>query len=215
LNHFRLRSAVITLAVALGACADTGTTSSVEGTVAASSFATTPQSLTATDETGATTEISLLPTGSFFSKLQSGHTYSLTVNTAGGSVPLLFPRVNGALDATFTVASADAVVELGEIQALNSMPSTGITVLGQALTITTDADAGAILDDTQTTVCLPGHEHSGDGGCPGMHGANHHRPEHRGGPFADGGFEKPAQGDPKKPFCFPQHAPPPNVDCRR
>ncbi len=198
------------------ACSSSGT-SSVEGTLDAASFATTPQSLTATDETGAATTISLLTGGAFAAKLASGHTYSLAVETAAGTVPLLFPRTTGQLDATFVLDSSNAVVSLGTVQAVDHMPANGIQVSADALesTVTTASDGG-VTDDTQVTVCAEKHEHFRDGGCPGMSGAEPHqgnRPP-RPPPSADGGLPAgPRQGDPSKPFCYPQHAPPSTVDC--
>ena len=212
MNLHRLSTATLTLCLA--ACA-ANTTSSVEGNVVASSFATTPEALTATDETGAATDIALLASGAFYAKLQSGHTYSLTVNTAGGTVPLLFPRANGQLDATFFISSPDAVIALGSIQALNSMPANGIPVSSAAL-LTTDPDAGVAVDDTQTTTCAPSHDHQNDGGCPGMGGTSRHRgggrPDRKSN--SDGGLAvKPAQGNPSAPFCYPATNPPAAVDC--
>ena len=194
----------------LTACAGSST-STVEGSTAASSFATTPQSLTATDETGALTEIELQASGAFVAKLTVAHTYSMAVTTAAGDVPLLFPRANGQLDATFFINSADAVIQLGEIRAVNAMPTAGLEVSSQPLTET--STPAAATDDTEVTTCAPHHKHKMDGGCPGMTGASR-RPGDRRPPNRDAGLGRPPrQGDPMQPFAYPQHAPPSTVDC--
>jgi hypothetical protein len=224
LSRKMLFSAVVS---GLCACSGSSTTSSITGTVATGAAA---QSLTATDETGAVTTISVASNGTFSAVLAPGHTYALTVNTAALALPLVFPRSSGQLDSTFTLASAGATVALGALHSVEAMPSTGLEVVSTAIVTAELTVDGGVIDDTGSTATCD----QPMGGCVGMDGGHRHGPgeppqlddgglpplppDFDGGvrvhgppPDSDGGI--PRQADPNQPFAYPEHNPPARVDC--
>jgi hypothetical protein len=142
---------IVFLALAASACAAKQSTSPspsvVTGKAVVSSFPSTVSSVTATDELGHTTKAITGADGTFALPLSKGHTYHLAVATAGGSVPLVFPRTAGRIDATFSLQTDGAMIPLGNVRHLFTAPSSGF----QVQSATTGSCTDCVNDDPGTT----------------------------------------------------------------
>lgn len=96
----------------------------VRGTTQALTYPSAPVAVVARDEGGRSLTTQLAG-GAFALSLPKGHTYSLAVVTANGEVPVAFPRTSGRLDATFSVRSKGANVNLGALRFANGAPASG------------------------------------------------------------------------------------------
>jgi hypothetical protein len=129
-----LRTAICLALSALAAVACSSTksnpSSTVEGKVAASTFALgAPTSVDAIDETGARTHAAVSGAdGAFKMTVMKGHVYRLVAVTPKGEEPIVFPRTDGRLDKTFRVSSGAAIVALGNLRHFDKAPPTGFTV---------------------------------------------------------------------------------------
>jgi hypothetical protein len=107
-----------------------------------STFPARPTALDAVDERGVHVR-SMLDTNAGFSLvLTKGHTYRLSVVGGSSSLPVVFPRTAGTLDSTFRISGGGAVVDLGKVRYLASVPAGGITAVGTASAALVSADAG-------------------------------------------------------------------------
>ena len=88
----------------------------LSGTTALSSYAATPRSVVATDETGRATSAPLAADGFFSLTLKRAHTYHVDVITDAGAVPLVFPRASGNITRTFALKSDGARLSLGAVR---------------------------------------------------------------------------------------------------
>lgn len=88
----------------------------LSGTTALSTYAATPRSVVATDETGRVSSAPLGADGSFSLTLKRAHTYHVDVLTDAGPVPLVFPRTSGKVTKTFALKSDGARLALGSVR---------------------------------------------------------------------------------------------------
>lgn len=107
------------LVLSTAACANTKRSvgeTTLQGTTALSSYAATPRSILATDETGRAWSTPIAADGSFSLTLKRAHTYHVDVVTDAGAVPLVFPRTSGKVTTTFAVKSDGARLSLGAVR---------------------------------------------------------------------------------------------------
>jgi hypothetical protein len=152
-----LISSVALVAVAAGGCAaKTGgpvPPSAVSGSAALSTFPSTPRVLAATDETGRVLAARLAANATFSLALAKGHTYKLSLVSDHGSVPIVFPRQTGRLDASFVLRTDGARIALGVVRFRLGVPSGGFHVLSvsQGSTPPGSACTDCVNDDQQTS----------------------------------------------------------------
>ncbi len=121
----RLLPSIAATALGAGCSAGSGTRdatpplSVIEGQVKASSFSSKVTGFTATDEGGRSSLAALGASGAFSLSLPSGHRYALSIATADGAAPLLFPRTN-RVDQAIVLAGDGAIVALGTVQLLSA-----------------------------------------------------------------------------------------------
>ena len=187
---------VVLLSIFAFACgassAPSDPTSTVAGKLSTASFtnSATATAISATDEQGARTQANLGADGSFHLDLPKAHLYTLSVTTAKGDEPMVFPRTSGQLDRTFRVSSGAATVALGTVHHLERAPQGGFAVDDQAEVTCTDGTAAS----------------SGDGEC------QNGKDQQTGQPCSDteqAGDEKDA--DPAHPMAVPEKNPPNDV----
>ncbi len=116
MNRIALLGLVV---LSTAACASTKRSvgeTTLQGTAALSSYAATPRSVVATDETGRAWSSPIAADGSFSLTLKRAHTYHVDVVTDGGRVPLVFPRTSGNVTRTFALKSDGARLSLGAVR---------------------------------------------------------------------------------------------------
>ncbi|MDB4933834.1 MAG: hypothetical protein JWP87_806 [Labilithrix sp.] len=151
-----MRTAIFLAIAALTALACSSSSSgnpnsTVEGTVAASTFALgAPTAVDAIDETGARKSARLGADGSFKLELAKGHVYRLVAVGPKGEEPVVFPRTGGRLDKTFRVSSGSAVVALGTVRHFDKAPATGFTIKSASVA------SGAQQGDGEPGECVDG-----------------------------------------------------------
>jgi hypothetical protein len=147
-------------AVACSSSTSSSPSSTVEGKVAASTFALgAPTSVDAIDESGARTRAAVSADGSFKLSVAKAHVYRLVAVTPKGEEPIVFPRADGRLDKTFRVSSGAAVVALGNVRRFDKAPATGFTVKtapAPAATTTTQTTGGGETADGAPGECVNG-----------------------------------------------------------
>jgi hypothetical protein len=155
---------VISLGLTLGCSAKTLEPTAVAGAVALSTYRATPARIIAVDELGTRTSSALGSNGSFVLSLAKVHKYRLAVDIGQSTVPIVFPRPSGRLDATFVVKTNGAFVRLGVVRYLAAAPSSGFKVASVQLTAP-DAASGDCVDcvqDDGSTNCADGETGVGD-----------------------------------------------------
>jgi hypothetical protein len=166
--------------------------SSIRGTLVPSTFDSEITSVTATNETSTQVISAVASDGTFSLALPKDHEWQLSVNCKSGSVPLVFPRADGRLDATFALSTTNADIDLGQIKATTGMGQ--VKVNSSALTAA-ECEGVCVDDSTSASVtCVTptGDEgHSCGGG--GKKGEGHRGPPPE---FADGGRPDHAHGPP-------------------
>ena len=123
----------------------------LSGTTALSSYAATPRSVLATDETGRTSSAPLAADGSFSLTLKRAHTYHVDVITDAGPIPLVFPRTSGKVTKTFALRSDGARLALGAVHFVHApvvVPVEARIAKASALRIASLGSSGA-SDDGQ------------------------------------------------------------------
>jgi hypothetical protein len=146
----------------------------VSGALALSTFPAQAQGVVAVDETGRSAMSAVGTGGAFSLALSKGHTYRLGVVTATGTVPIVYPRSTGRLDATFAVHTAGARVALGTVHELPAAPAGGFHVMSTTLggaspdaqsSQSPGGDCVDCVNDDQQTSCQDGSdgEQSDDG----------------------------------------------------
>lgn len=127
--------------------------STVRGTVALSTFASTPAAIAASNESGRVARALLDAQGRFALPLAKGHTYQLSVEGVGQSTPIVYPRASGKLDATFILKTNGASIALGQVRYHAAAPSTGFQVLSAALPSAPSGDCNDCVDDANEVTC--------------------------------------------------------------
>ena len=127
----------------------------LSGTAALTSYPSAPSAVLATDESGRSIRTSLGAAGAFSLTLPAGHKYKISVATAKGNVPLVFPRTGGALDGAFSVKSKGANVALGSVRYLARAPVTGFT-MATSPAGASGANCENCADDHQDVSCEDG-----------------------------------------------------------
>jgi hypothetical protein len=138
------------------ACTNPGAReSTLRGTTALSTFQAAPTAVTARDEAGNIARATVDPQGQFAIPLAKGHTYHIAVETAGGAVPLVFPRTSGRLDATFVLKTNGAVLTVGQVRHFAGVPSGGFHVLSSQVPSTSAPAPGGETEvgDGQQVTC--------------------------------------------------------------
>ncbi len=138
----------------------------VIGSVALSTYRSAPQAIVATNEAGVAIRAPLAADGAFKVTLAKGHKYRFAVATATGSVPFVFPRTGGTLDAAFRVRSNGGAVQLGQVKYLASAPPTGFKVMAThppAPAPGSGADCTDCADDDHEVSCSDGSHGHDDG----------------------------------------------------
>jgi hypothetical protein len=149
-------------AAACSSSAPSNPSSTVEGKVAASTFALgAPTSVEAIDESGARTRAAVGADGAFKLSVTKAHVYRLVAVTPKGEEPIVFPRADGRLDKTFRVSSGAAIVALGNVRHFDKAPATGFTVktappAPAPATTTTTQTAGGETADGAPGECVNG-----------------------------------------------------------
>ena len=186
----RTISCIALTALAALACSSSkpSPNSTVEGKVAASTFALgAPTAVDAIDETGARTHAAVGADGSFKFEIAKGHVYRVVVLTPKGEEPLVFPRTGGRLDQTFRVSSGAALVALGNVRHFDKAPVAGFAVksatpapttttksaggngeVGECVDGTIKGSGAPCVDDDAKTSCeagAQGADDHGDGEC--------------------------------------------------
>ncbi len=142
----------------LAACSHSSSgrsTSTVTGTVDATTFAAPPTAVEATDETGARVHADIGAGGSFQLLLPKAHTYRLTVSAGSGAAePVVFPRgATVSLATTVRVSSGAATVALGMLRHVASAPAGGFSP--ESATVSCD-NGGPNQDNQQDGECVDG-----------------------------------------------------------
>jgi hypothetical protein len=148
----------------------------VSGTVALTTYPTTPHTIVATNEKGTALSAPLAANGSFSMALPKGHKYRLAVATSAGAVPIVFPRTSGSLDAAFSVKSKGGVVGLGTVHYLASAPPGGFKVASANAATpapSSGADCQDCANDDHEVSCSDGQQ-GHDDGAGGATDANDH-----------------------------------------
>lgn len=216
------------LALAAVACSSSKATnpnSTVEGKVAASTFALgAPTAVEAINELGARTHAALAADGTFKLVVAKGHVYRLVTLTPTGEVPLVFPRNGGRLDQKFRVSSGAAVVSLGNVRHFDKAPVTGFTVMSSAAPAPSGAQQGggapgecvdgtimgtgaACVDDEGQTQCEGGNagaDDHADGECVNGKDA-------KTGAACTDGDQQGETADAAQPMAIPEKNPPNDV----
>jgi hypothetical protein len=128
--------------------------STLRGTAALSTFSSSPTAVTARDEVGRVARATVDAQGRFSISLAKGHVYGVAVEAAGGSVPLVYPRVSGRLDATFVLKTNGAALDIGRIRHFAGVPSGGFHVLATQVPSTSAPPSGSeseVEDGSQMT----------------------------------------------------------------
>jgi hypothetical protein len=135
-NFFKSSAVLSVLMLAMSGCSSADktaaneNTSTISGQFALESFPDAPTSVSAIDETGSKTKVQPSKDGKFAIALNTGHSYSISIEVGSSSEPIVFPRKDGSLRKTFDVTSSNANVNLGTIRHLDSAPSQGFSVRG-------------------------------------------------------------------------------------
>jgi hypothetical protein len=141
------------LAFALG-CTTAPRESTIQGTAALSTFPSAPSAIAARDEAGRVRRADVDPQGQFALRLLKGHTYRVSLEGAAGSVPIVFPRGSGRLDASFALHTNGALLELGQVRYYPGAPASGFHVLA---VLVGDGAAGSdcidCVSDDQHVTC--------------------------------------------------------------
>jgi hypothetical protein len=112
------------------ACTNAGAReSTISGTAALTTFQAAPTAMAARDEVGRVVRGPIDAQGKFALPLAKGHTYRLALEGGGASVPIVFPRSSGTLDATFVLKTNGAALRLGQVRRYASAPGSGFHVL--------------------------------------------------------------------------------------
>jgi hypothetical protein len=163
------------LATLAGCTAKSSAPSTVSGTLTMATFPLRPSAVAAVDEAGKRITTTLGGDAHFAINLAKGHTYRLLIVKDGsGTVPVVFPRAAGRLDATFVLRTNGARISLGAVRYLGQAPAGGFKVQSAAQS-TSDAEASDnSVEDTQQTTCDDGQsgDTGGDNGATGSTGAN-------------------------------------------
>jgi hypothetical protein len=162
---------VASLAVAASACAaKTAGPSTVSGTAALSTFPSHPLSMAATDETGRIVKAAIGSDSRFSLALTKGHTYKLGAVTDTGTVPIVFPRASGKLDATFVLKTNGARISLGSVHYVPAAPAGGFRVLSVKVALGSPDAQGSqggncvdCVNDDQQTSCENGSASGNEG----------------------------------------------------
>jgi hypothetical protein len=151
-------------------------TSSVEGSLALSTFPAVPTAVEAKDERGSTLRANPGTDGAFRLALPKAHTYALAIVLPSGEVPLVFPRSTGKLDNTFRVNGGAGTVLLGTIRHLASAPAGGFVMTSSAgdagdgdgeCETGVDQETGAPCVDDGAQAYCKGDDKQDDGGADG------------------------------------------------
>jgi len=166
------------------AAAKRSDTSTIDGSVSSASFSSTPVAVQAIDEHGRLVRSDVAKDGTFQLQLGRGHRWALEVVLASGTEPIVFPRANNNVDATFRVVGGGARVSLGSVRHVGaadawSVTSTAVTCDdssdgnfegdGQCENgVCSSAPDGVEAADTSKEASVAEHEAPADvGGCDG------------------------------------------------
>lgn len=127
--------------------------STVRGTVALSTFASTATAVSASNESGRVVRAPLDAQGRFALPLVKGHTYKLSVEGPSLGTPIVYPRASGKLDATFVLKTNGASIALGQVRYHAAAPASGFQVLSAALPSAPAGDCVDCVDDANQVSC--------------------------------------------------------------
>ncbi|MFT3926864.1 MAG: hypothetical protein QM778_30240 [Myxococcales bacterium] len=153
------------------------TSSTLEGLLAMDSFTSAPRSVDAVDEKNQHLSSPVASSGAFRLSLVKGHHYRLTVITANGSEPMVFPRA-GKFETGFDVTGGAALVSLGTVRHFDRAPAGGFG----SSSVTKSAESSeapgkecedgvlqgsgeACVDEDGQLSCEENHDAAGDGEC--------------------------------------------------
>jgi hypothetical protein len=156
--------------LALACTQPTARESTIRGTAALTTFPSAPSAISAHDESGHVVRAPVDPNGQFALPIAKGHTYRVALEGAGGSVPIVFPRAQGLLDATFVLKTNAAALRLGQVRHFAGAPSGGFHVLaahapGSAPAPTGGGDCVDCVNDDPQVSCEDS-ESPGSSGLP-------------------------------------------------
>ena len=152
-----IHTCAVALGVAAAACTTRATApeSTLTGTVALTTFSATPSAVAARDESGRVARAPVDVQGRFVLPLPKAHTYRLSVEVTDQSIPVVFPRPSGSLDATFVLETNGASIALGRVRYHASAPAGGFQVLSAAAPSTPSTPStdctDCVGDDPQVT----------------------------------------------------------------
>jgi large repetitive protein len=151
--------AVVGCAGSATSTSDTAADSTVQGTLALTSFPATPDSVEAVDESGTATSTEPADDGTFSLALPEGHSYTIDVKSGSDSEPVVFARKDGSLTKKFDVTSGSATVDLGTVRHFDQAPDGGFSVRGTDAAASDCEDGvvvetgAACVDDDTAPVC--------------------------------------------------------------
>jgi hypothetical protein len=135
-------------------CASAPRESTVQGTAALSTFPSPPSVALARDESGGVARSKIDRHGQFSLSLAKGHKYRLAFEGSAATVPIVFPRSSGTIDATFALHTNGANLRLGQVRYYPSLPSGGFHVLAANVPAgTPSGDCVDCVNDDQQVTC--------------------------------------------------------------